>query len=73
LVVLNGILKIFHLSQLLKTGGNGDGEVIEKCGATWTAERAKDESLSEVPDGSLQVIHPSQLLKSCDKCNRQLV
>jgi hypothetical protein len=38
-VVLDGFLKILHLSQLLKASANGIGKAIEGCGAIWVAGR----------------------------------
>jgi hypothetical protein len=60
------------MSQLLKANVNGDGELIETCGAKWMAGRTKSECVIVVRDGLLQVVHPSQLLESLEKSYRQV-
>ena len=60
----DSFLEVFHLSQLLKSGENSDGEVIEGWGAIWMAWREKIESLTVACDGLFEVLHLSQLLKA---------
>jgi hypothetical protein len=71
--VLDGLLQIFHLSQLHKASTNGDCEAMGRCRATWMTGWTKIEPVMEVRDGLLQVIHSSELLESFVKSHRQVV
>jgi hypothetical protein len=72
-VAYDGLLKILYLVQLRKTNGKRGGEVIETGGAIWMAGGAKSETLVEVCDGLLQILHLSQHFEALIKSYSQII